>query len=186
MLGSFIRRFHSRQATIHTALWQKNCLTTAMQVYPRSVNDRFTAKGVRTPTEPGLHTGRVEVPMPLEIALPMQAQTRLPPASTQNWAFQADTRGFNDMPFKGFLGPSYKICVPTRILRRFLGAHTTAPYLYYTQIYINFNTFLTPGNQQDPTEILYFEPIFHSAVIFSLCQYSQLPISHIHLSLKES
>jgi len=30
-----------------------------------------------------------------------------PPAPTPNWAFKASTRGFTDMPFKGFLGPSW-------------------------------------------------------------------------------
>ena len=32
-------------------------------------------------------------------------KTRFPPAPTQNWAYQAGTRGFIDMPFRGFLGP---------------------------------------------------------------------------------
>ena len=32
-------------------------------------------------------------------------KTRFPPAPTQNWAFQAGTTGFIDMPFRGFLGP---------------------------------------------------------------------------------
>ena len=56
-------------------------------------------------TKTGLHIGRVGFSMPLEIALPTQA-IRFPPASTPNWAFKADTRGFTVMPFKGFLGPS--------------------------------------------------------------------------------
>ena len=50
---------------------------------------------------------------------PESAGTRyLPAASTPNWAFKADTTGFSDMPFKGFLGPSSETADLTRILRR--------------------------------------------------------------------
>ena len=44
----------------------------------------------------------------------------LPPAPTPNWAFKAGTRGFKDMPFKGFLGPSWETADLTRILHRCL------------------------------------------------------------------
>jgi len=56
--------------------------------------------------------------MPLEIALKIQARKCFPPASTPNWAFEANTRDFTDMPFKGFLGPSLELADPTRILHR--------------------------------------------------------------------
>ena len=35
------------------------------------------------------------------------ATPHFPPAPTPNWAFEAGTRGFKDVPFKGFLGPSW-------------------------------------------------------------------------------
>ena len=58
-------------------------------------------------TETGLHANRDGFFMPLKIALNTQAQMRFPPAPTPNWAFEANTRGFKDVPFKGFLGPSW-------------------------------------------------------------------------------
>ena len=33
------------------------------------------------------------------------AKARFPPAPTHNWAYQEGTRGFIDVPFRGFLGP---------------------------------------------------------------------------------
>ena len=85
---------------------------------PDSYIDRVTTTGVRLCTRTGLHISRVGFSMPLESALKTQAQKRLPPAPTPNWAFEAGTRGFSDMPFKGFLGPSWETAALTRILRR--------------------------------------------------------------------
>ena len=56
--------------------------------------------------------------MPLDIALSPQAQMRFLPASTQDWASQADTRSFTGVPFRGFLGPPSETADLTRILRR--------------------------------------------------------------------
>ena len=65
-----------------------------------------TTMGVRLCTRTGLHGNRVGVTMPLEIALSSQARKPgFPPAPTQHWAYQAGTRGFIDVPFRGFLGP---------------------------------------------------------------------------------
>ena len=69
-------------------------------------SSKNTTTGVRLCTRTGLHRNRVGVTMPLEIALSPQARVaRFPPAPTQNWAYQAGTRGFIDVPFRGFLGP---------------------------------------------------------------------------------
>ena len=71
-----------------------------------SYMDPLTTMGVRPRTRTGLHGNRVGLTMPLEIALSPQARmARFPPAPTQNWAYQAGTRGFIDVPFRGFLGP---------------------------------------------------------------------------------
>lgn len=65
-----------------------------------------TTMGVRLRTRTGLHGNRVGSNMPLFIALSPQARVaRFPPAPTQNWAYQAGTRGFIGVPFRGFLGP---------------------------------------------------------------------------------
>ena len=73
--------------------------------------------------------GRVGVSMPLEIALSPQARkTRFLPASTQDWASQADTRSFTGVPFGGFLGPPSETADLTRILRRRL-AHISIAWL---------------------------------------------------------
>ena len=68
---------------------------------------RNTTLGVRPRTRTGLHGNRVVITMPLESALSPQAQAKpgFPPAPTRNWAYQAGTRGFTGMPFRGFLGP---------------------------------------------------------------------------------
>ena len=71
-----------------------------------SYTARNTTMGVRLCTRTGLHGNRVGITMPLESALSPQARAaRFPPAPTQNWAYQAGTRGFTDVPFRGFLGP---------------------------------------------------------------------------------
>jgi hypothetical protein len=71
-----------------------------------SYTGRNTTMGVRPRTRAGLNGNRVGVTMPLEIALRPQARAaRFPPAPTQDWASQAGTRGFTDVPFRGFLGP---------------------------------------------------------------------------------
>ena len=63
-------------------------------------------EGVRLCTTAGLHGNRVGITMPLESALSPQARmARFPPAPTQHWAYQAGTRGFIGVPFRGFLGP---------------------------------------------------------------------------------
>ena len=46
------------------------------------------------------------------------AWPRFPPAPTQNWAYQAGTRGFIGVPFRGFLAPPSETDDLTRILRR--------------------------------------------------------------------
>ena len=83
-----------------------HCNTGSSLIRTGSVHGRA---GELSRTRSGLHENRVGFPMPLEIALRTQAQQKLrfPPAPTPNWAFKADTRGFNDVPFKGFLGPSW-------------------------------------------------------------------------------
>lgn len=84
-----------------------------------SYMDPLTTMGVRPRTRTGLHGDRVGVSMPLEIALSPQARkTRFLPASTQDWASQADTRSFTGVPFEGFLGPPSETADLTRILRR--------------------------------------------------------------------
>lgn len=84
-----------------------------------SYMDPLTTMGVRPRTRTGLHGNRVGVSMPLEIALSPQARkTRFLPASTQDWASQADTRSFTGVPFGGFLGPPSETADLTRILRR--------------------------------------------------------------------
>ena len=90
---------------------------------------RNTTLGVRPRTRTGLHGNRVGVSMPLEIALSPQARkTRFLPASTQDWASQADTRSFTGVPFGGFLGPPSETADLTRILRRRL-AHISIAWL---------------------------------------------------------
>ena len=64
--------------------------------------------------------------MPLDIALSPQAQMRFLPASTQDWASQADTRSFTGVPFRGFLGPPSETADLTRILRRRLAPDSIA------------------------------------------------------------
>lgn len=94
-----------------------------------SYMDPLTTMGVRPRTRTGLHGNRVGVSMPLEIALSPQARkTRFLPASTQDWASQADTRSFTGVPFGGFLGPPSETADLTRILRRRL-AHISIAWL---------------------------------------------------------
>jgi hypothetical protein len=52
--------------------------------------------------------------MPLQIA-----PSFLLPATAHDWASQAETRNFIDMPFDGFLAPPSGIVVLTRILYHF-------------------------------------------------------------------
>ena len=86
-----------------------------------------TTMGVRPRTRTGLHGNRVGLTMPLESALSPQAhEMRFPPAPTQNWAYQAGTTGFIDVPFRGFLGPPSETADLTRILRRRLAEHSIA------------------------------------------------------------
>ena len=80
---------------------------------------RNTTLGVRPRTRTGLHGNRVVITMPLESALSPQARVaRFPPAPTQHWAYQAGTRGFIGVPFRGFLAPPSETDDLTRILRR--------------------------------------------------------------------
>ena len=80
----------------------------------------YTTLGVRPRTRTGLHGNRVVITMPLESALSPQAQAKpgFPPAPTRNWAYQAGTRGFIGVPFRGFLAPPSETDDLTRILRR--------------------------------------------------------------------
>ena len=110
----------SRQATsAHsvTALGRRTALQVHNLFRTRLGN---TTTGVRPRTRTGLHRNRVGLTMPLDIALSLQARetTGFPPAPTQNWAFQAGTTSFIDMPFRGFLGPPWETADLTRILRR--------------------------------------------------------------------
>ena len=90
-------------------------------------SSKNTAMGVRLCTRTGLHRNRVGVTMPLEIALSPQARVaRFPPAPTQHWAYQAGTRGFIDVPFRGFLAPPSETADLTRILRRRLANFSIA------------------------------------------------------------
>ena len=92
-----------------------------------SYMDPLTTMGVRPRTRTGLHGNRVGVSMPLEIALSPQARkARFLPASTQDWASQADTRSFTGVPFGGFLGPPSETADLTRILRRRLASVSIA------------------------------------------------------------
>ena len=95
-----------------------------------SYMDPLTTMGVRPRTRTGLHGNRVGVSMPLEIALSPQAQAKpgFPPAPTRNWAYQAGTRGFIGVPFRGFLAPPSETADLTRILRRRL-AHISIAWL---------------------------------------------------------
>lgn len=85
-----------------------------------SYMDPLTTMGVRPRTRTGLHGNRVVITMPLESALSPQAQAKpgFPPAPTRNWAYQAGTRGFIGVPFRGFLAPPSETDDLTRILRR--------------------------------------------------------------------
>ena len=55
-------------------------------------------------------------------------KARFLPASTQDWASQANTRSFTGVPFRGFLGPPSETADLTRILRRRL-AHISIAWL---------------------------------------------------------
>ena len=103
-----IRQSHARQATSAHSAWGPKPVRTALQVHNllRTQLGNTTA-GVRLCTRTGLHGNRVGITMPLESALSPQARSipHCPPAPTQNWAYQAGTRGFIDVPFRGFLGP---------------------------------------------------------------------------------
>ena len=89
---------------------------------------RNTTLGVRPRTRTGLHGNRVVITMPLESALSPQAQAKpgFPPAPTRNWAYQAGTRGFIGVPFRGFLAPPSEADDLTRILRRRLAGYSIA------------------------------------------------------------
>lgn len=95
-----------------------------------SYMDPLTTMGVRPRTRTGLHGNRVVITMPLESALSPQAQAKpgFPPAPTRNWAYQAGTRGFIGVPFRGFLAPPSETDDLTRILRRRL-AHISIAWL---------------------------------------------------------
>ena len=98
---------HARQATSAHSVTAPEGRCTALQVHHLLRTQLGnTAMGVRLCTRAGLHENRVGVTMPLEIALSSQARAAcFPPAPTQNWAYQAGTRGFIGVPFRGFLGP---------------------------------------------------------------------------------
>ena len=74
----------------------------------------------RSPRKQGRHHHAIES------ALSPQAQAKpgFPPAPTQNWAYQAGTRGFIGVPFRGFLGPPSETDDLTRILRRRLAPYS--------------------------------------------------------------
>jgi len=59
----------------------------------------------------GLRRGRVNACMPLQIA-----PASLLPEKAPNWASEANTRNFIDVPFDGFLAPPSKAKRLTRIL----------------------------------------------------------------------
>ena len=102
-----IRQSHARQATSAHSAWGLRPVRTALQVHNLlRTQAGNTTLGVRLCTRAGLHGNRVGITMPLESALSPQARmAHFPPAPTQNWAYQAGTRGFIGVPFRGFLGP---------------------------------------------------------------------------------
>ena len=102
-----IRHIHARQATSAHSVTALEGRCTALQVHHLFRTQLGnTTMGVRLCTRTGLHGNRVGLTMPLDIALSPQARmAHFPPAPTQNWAYQAGTRGFIGVPFRGFLGP---------------------------------------------------------------------------------
>ena len=108
---------HSTQGRLHCTQHIKNapqCRFNPVSYTGRKIPPREYAHAqeqVSTPTGSGFpcHWGSPYL---------VQARECFPPASTPNWAFKANTRGFTDMPFKGFLGPSWETATLTRILRR--------------------------------------------------------------------
>ena len=117
---SRIHPLHARQATsAHSVTRQIGAMHRIAGSNLLRTQIENTATGVRSCTRAGLHGNRVGVTMPLEIALSPQARkARFLPASTQDWASQADTRSFTGVPFGGFLGPPSETADLTRILRR--------------------------------------------------------------------
>ena len=126
--SSPIHPLHARQATSAHSVTAPQDRCTALQVHHLlRTQAGNTTMGVRLRTRTGLHGNRVGITMPLESALSPQACTaRFPPAPTRHWAYQAGTRGFIGVPFRGFLGPPSETADLTRILRRRLASHSIA------------------------------------------------------------
>ena len=124
--SSSIHPPHARQATSTHSVTAPTDRCTALQVHNLfRTQAENTTVGVRLCTRTGLHENRVGLSMPLEIALSPQARmARFPPAPTQNWAYQAGTRGFIGVPFRGFLAPPSETDDLTRILRRRLAPYS--------------------------------------------------------------
>ena len=103
---SRIRHTHARQATSAHSVTAKADAPHCRFNHLLRTQAGNTTVGVRLCTRTGLHGNRVGLTMPLFIALSPQARVaHFPPAPTQNWAYQAGTRGFIGVPFRGFLGP---------------------------------------------------------------------------------
>ena len=113
------RSAHARQATLHAARRLRRSLVPPCRFTPVSYRSRLNHLGStllhnnRSPQKKGrdLHAiaGRPSS---------AGALLHLPSAPTPNWAYEAGTKGFTVMPFKGFLGPSSEAADLTRILHR--------------------------------------------------------------------
>ena len=119
-------RFTQGRLRLHTALRAPWRDAPHCRFKSASYTDPLTTVGVRPRTRTGLHGNRVVITMPLESALSPQAQAKpgFPPAPTRNWAYQAGTRGFIGVPFRGFLAPPSETDDLTRILRRRLAPYS--------------------------------------------------------------
>lgn len=114
-----IHHTHARQATSAHSVTGASARCTALQVHNLIRTQAEIPQGStsvhknRSPRKQG--RGNHAIGNRPESA---SAITRFPPAPTRNWAYQASTRDFIDVPFRGFLGPPSETAVLTRILRR--------------------------------------------------------------------
>ena len=98
---------HARQATSAHSVTAPQDRCTALQVHNLFRTQAEIPRGStsvhknRSPRK----QGRVDHAIAHRPESASAKKPRFPPAPTQNWAYQAGTRGFIDMPFRGFLGP---------------------------------------------------------------------------------
>ena len=120
---------HARQATLHTA---SRLPVTALQVLSCTVPPPHQ-RGITRQHENRSPQRQERILHAIgerpEAARSLKTET-FPPAPTPNWAFKASTTGFIDMPFKGFLGPSWEPAALTRILRRWVCHKKHTPFCY--------------------------------------------------------